>query len=74
MKKTSRSEASILVGRAVPPRQVPRDAKPPGTLDRAAVNCVYCRLALGEAAAESSDATFDGLCDWHKARVLADRS
>jgi len=74
MKKTSRSDINVLVGRSMPPRQAPRYSKPPGRLDPDAANCVYCRLALGETAAESSEASFDGLCDWHKARVLADRS
>lgn len=74
MKKTPRSEVNVIAGRVAPPRQVPRYAKPLGTLDPAAADCVYCRLALGQAAAESSEASFDTLCDWHKARVLADRS
>lgn len=54
-------------------KNITRRDKPKGVLDPDAVNCVYCRLALGEGEgdAEPWEASFDGLCAWHKARTLS---
>lgn len=74
MKKNPRIDVIPLHShRAAVAKSATRPDKPKGVLDPDAANCVYCRLALGEGAAdaESWEASFDGLCAWHKARTLS---
>jgi hypothetical protein len=74
MKKNPRVDVMPLQGyRGTVAKNATRPAKPKGTLDPDAANCVYCRLAFGEGAVdtESREASFDDLCAWHKARVLS---
>lgn len=72
--KKSRVDAAPLQGyRGAVAKSAISLAQPKGVTDSDATNCVYCRLALSEgtADAESWEASFDGLCAWHKARTLS---
>ena len=74
MRKNPRVDVMPLHGhRGAAAKNATRPDKPKGVLDPDAANCIYCRLALGEDAvdAESWEASFDGLCAWHKARTLS---
>jgi hypothetical protein len=73
MKKNPRVDVALLHGHRGAAVNLIRPDKPKGVLDSDAVSCFYCRLALGkgEAVAESWEASFDGLCAWHKAHALA---
>jgi hypothetical protein len=74
MKKSSRVDITPLRGHGgAVAGNATRPAKPEGILDSDATNCIYCRLALGEGAVDvgSWEASFDGLCAWHKARTLS---
>lgn len=72
MKKIPRIDVTpVHAHRGAVAKHPVRQEKPKGVLDLDAADCVYCRLALGEGegSGDSSEASFDGLCAWHKAHV-----